>query len=148
MNRTDHAEEDKRRRKWYDRGWSDDRIAKKRGVARVTITAWRLKNNLPPNRKKGANQLSDAEHKRRLKLWGQGLPDAVIGEEVGVSLGAIMRWRQKLGLERNDFNEWIHTHRVELWENGWTDEEIAEEQNVTPDAIRVWRNQNNLEANR
>ncbi len=136
--------DEERRMRWYKKGLSDESIAAKCGVARVTITAWRLSRGLSVNRHhKGA--LTPQEHARRVKLWKQGLPDSVIADEIGVTTSAILHWRSKQGLAPHDYNEWRYAARRRLSRSGLSDAQIATRQGVTVSAVRKWRQ---LEASR
>lgn len=91
---------------------------------------------------------------QRLGHWKNGLIDAEIARQCGVSREAIRQWRVKNNLESNGYanNEdrriLKDQARMKLYRSGFTDRQIAGRVNVAPATIRSWRWIRELRANR
>ena len=87
-------------RELYQQGMSDPAIAREVGTTSYTISWWRKRNNLPANHTHvpGKRDWSREEARR---LYDQGMIDKEIAQAVGVTTGAIFKWRRREGLAAN-----------------------------------------------
>lgn len=133
----------------YEKGLSDTEIAERIGVERSTITKWRQRRDLSPNRVWGKER---KDYPRRRKLYGEGLSDREIADEVGEAKRVICSWRKTRGLPANrkvgrSLRLKEEKKRRRLYEDGLSDSEIAERVGVTRKAIGSWRRRRGLVAN-
>ena len=96
--------------KLYDQGLSDSKIAKAVGCTRLTVFAWRQRNDKPTNHpkhtqtgKKNPTEKREAHNKkidddRAWELYDSGLDDKEIGEILGLSPSTIAAWRRRHSL--------------------------------------------------
>lgn len=90
----------------HAQGLNDREIAAKLGVVDKTITTWRNRNGLP------ANQTPTRAHSPEQNLikkqaYDAGCPDSVIATMAGVKVGAIRKWRLRMGYPVNPARERI-----------------------------------------
>jgi transposase len=148
-------EENGKRIKLYEQGFSDREIAEKCGVSFKTISLWRREHNLPSaterKGKKSGRRLTQEEIDRRIELYNQGLNDKEIAQKMGLAISSIQHWRKKNNLPPNRFHKFPHEKRknfLELYEKGFNDREIAERLNLSPFIIYRLRKKHNLKAHR
>ena len=95
--------------KLYKQGLSDSKIAKAVGCTRLTVFAWRQRNNKPTNHPKPQKAASQPDKKktarnkkidddRARELYDSGLDDKEIGEVLGLSPSTIAAWRRRHNL--------------------------------------------------
>lgn len=120
----------------WKEGKTDKAIAAAVGITRNSVCAWRLAAGLPLHKEpRGAEDLWDDALVR--KLYAEGRTDHEIGRAVGVSAGAVFRWRQKYSLptlqpRRNGYTKAVEDPEVmekmrAMWAERRTDAEIARE---------------------
>lgn len=124
----------------YNKGMTDDEIARETKMTAMCIRLWRGRNGLPPV----PNQNRTDEE--RMKYYGQGLSDAQIGKRLGCSESCIFRWRKLKGLKANNpVPEIDYGKAVELYEMGMTDSQIGKEIGTSSESVRKWRKRNGLQ---
>ena len=92
--------ENEKRLKLYNKGYTDRQIAEELHYSAGTISQWRWKNGLKANNPP-VKQLTEKEHKKRMELYDKGYGDLKIASACGVTKGAIAQWRWKNGLKSN-----------------------------------------------
>jgi len=89
--------------------------------------------------------------RERRALYDQGMNDAEISRQQGVSPSAIYFWRKRQGLAPNARTRAAHDSvtpmRKLLHELGWNAKRIAEFQGVSRDAVHDWLTRRGLHAN-
>lgn len=144
--RSDAADE--RYRPLYDKGLTDDEIAKRTGSTPDAVGGWRNSRRLPlhaDGRVEYRDRLKAEADARYMPHYERGLNDAQIAEATGVAQSTVERWRGNRGLransEKSARNYYLHYRR------GLTDEQIAEKTGGDLDKIRVWRERRRLPEN-
>lgn len=143
--------EEKKRRELYDKGLNDREIAERIGVHQTTITAWRHRNNLPPNQKRGSPQKHDYDKIK--ELYDKGMNDKEIAKKLDIPRISVWRIRNqvlelpsiKKKMRRQHLSLEEEGKRYKLWIEGYTDKQIAEKLDVSSYAIQQWRKRKNLE---
>jgi|GEM_PF-2829432 len=90
----------KRKRLW-ELGFSDSEIADVCKVSRATIHDWRVKNGLKSNSKGQGNHLPSDEYELRIQLINDGYSDSEIASIVGISKQSLTFWRQNKGIYKD-----------------------------------------------
>lgn len=75
----------------YNQGYSDKRIAKALDVMVHSVSGWRYRRNLPPNR--SINQRIDESEAER--LYSLRYNDLEIAGELGIERNVVYRWRKR-----------------------------------------------------
>lgn len=94
MIRLSDAEE-QRRRALYDQGLTDREIAKRVGITRAGVRAWRARMGLPGHRARGGRPVDHEAHRRRREMLAGGMTVA----EVAAAPSAARR--RMCGVERD-----------------------------------------------
>jgi transposase-like protein len=84
----------------YERGVTMREICKEFGVSPSTYVYWRTKLKLKPRRSPPVRPVRKVDPERLKELYLEGAKVKDIAREFGVSESAILRWVDKLGLER------------------------------------------------
>jgi DNA-binding CsgD family transcriptional regulator len=95
---------------------------------------------------------TDQDLERRMALYSQGLNDAQMGAQLGVTDKTITAWRKRNNLPANHPAHAAHTPaqniiKMRAWEAGETDFEIARQAGCKVNAIRKWRMRLGLKVN-
>lgn len=93
--------ENTRRKKLWEEGLTDTKIANVCEVSRAAIHDWRKKNGLKSNSKGKGNQLDNEETKVRTEMVKAGYTDAEIASFVGISRQSMTFWRHNHGLYKD-----------------------------------------------
>jgi hypothetical protein len=135
----------------YERGLSDEEIAREQGVSTTSVRCWRqywgLPVNYAPCRKEEKRRSAE-----RLDLYRKGLGDCAIADLQGVSPSAVKEWRHHYGLSSNNSQKCVvsperDAGRMLLYQSGLPDGAIAKLHGVHPRAIAWWRGRRGLAAN-
>ena len=131
----------------YRSGLIDDEIAKKLGVNRSTVAAWRSRNNLPPN---GGNKIR-RDFDKALELYKQGDTDGEIAKKTGNNKATIASWRKRNGLSPNmkiGMKSRIDSETAQkMYKDKASDSDIAKALGMNVSSVRYWRKIHNLPAN-
>ena len=139
-------EENERRMKLYKHGLNDREMGEKLGLTSESISYWRKKNDLPPNRLYRSTQEKQEEF---LELYKKGLNDREIAQKMDLTPPSIRHWRKKNDLPPNKPHRASQEKRkkfLELYEKGLIDREIAEELDLATFTAYMWRKKHNLKA--
>ena len=136
----------------YRAGFLDKDIAREVGAKPGAVSAWRARMNLPSNRAvaKVSGLKAPVDLDRIRDLCGQGLPDLLIAEELGISRNYVAKIRKRLGLpavrKHADILE-RDAQMLRLYEQGMSDTELANAIGRSLDLVRKWRKRNGLPVN-
>jgi transposase len=149
----------------YNKGFSDEEIAKEFDMKKESVRNWRVKYKLLTKeeieKRKKLKTYKDGsiEEIRRLdrnkfperwELYEEGMIDREIAEELGVSYAAISQWRRKIKLKahgKTSLSKKENKKRMKLYKEGKNDREIAKVVGVNNEAIYKWRRDRDLPSN-
>lgn len=110
-------DENAKRKRLWELGLSDSKIADIRKVSRAAIHDWRVKNGLKSNSKGQGNHLPSDEYELRLLLIKDGYTDAEIASIVGITKQSLTFWRWNKGIYKDTTLSQRHEQLTEEEEN-------------------------------
>ena len=85
---------------WLD-GKLDTEIAEHFNCAKLAVSIWRNKNDLPINKRLARSKKSLVNHEHLTKLWENGLKDSEIAKELKCSTITVWQFRKENGMGSN-----------------------------------------------
>lgn len=134
------------RLKLYNKGLSDEELAKEDNVLVESIVQWRYRNGLPSNTERDLS--IPIEHEcidNRIELYVKGYTYTEIAQAIGLTKSGVAGWFRLRGFKPN--KKYVDS-RIELYNQGKTDKQIAKRIGVSSSAIGQWRRIRGLTPNK
>ncbi|GAG84505.1 unnamed protein product, partial [marine sediment metagenome] len=111
----------------HKRGLNDREIAKRLGVAQMTVNIYRNRLGLKTQKRKSRRRLFNDQ--QLIALYNKGMTDKKIAGELGAGQTTVRKYRRRLGLKAHEQRPrrlFMDEQLKELYEKGLDDGEIAE----------------------